>query len=269
MSAYRELFRLRLEHAYHGGAWPGWAVEPNGATRALMDAAGVLTRRCDDELAFLLPSARADCLQGDDDGAAAFLLLVHAQDPLFASYTLPAVPPGQLLLADSREAGIDGVLHAGATLAERDLHGADALAAHLPTAGVPRRPALLVRIEPDAAAPARRYTARFDAASSYWKYYVSGALAGRPLAIADLDGIVAFHADQEADLTPARRARVFVSDRPIALRARPGERFVLKELGPFGERVLIKRMPVAGTGLRQRAVRDGQVVQVSEIFINQ
>lgn len=269
MSAYRELFRLRLEHAYHGGAWAGWAVEPTGPTRKLMDAAGVLTRRCDDELAFLLPAARTDRLRGDDGTMPAFVLLVHAQDPLFASYTLPVIPPGQVLLADSREAGTDGVLHPGASLAERDLHAAEALAAQLPQAGVPRRPALLVRIEADAAAPGRRYTARFDAAGSFWKYYVSGALAGRPLAIADLDGVVAFRAAEDTELGPARRARVFVSDRPIALRARPGERFVLKEHGPFGERVLMKRMPVAGTGLRQRAVLDGQVVQVSEIFINQ
>jgi hypothetical protein len=263
VNGYRELFRLRLEHAYHGGAWRGWEIEPVGATRRLMEGAGVLLRRCGDEAVFLAPAARVHQLQRQAGVPEAFILLVHAHDPLFASYTLPVLPAGQVLVADSAQAGGAGMLPASASLADAPL-----CRLALAPAPSPRRPALVLRVELDTAAPARRFVVRFDAGSSFWKYYVTGALAARPLAIADLDGIVAFHAGAADDERPAG-ALVFLSDRPIALRERPGERFVLKENGPFGERVLMKRMPVAGTGLRQRAVLDGQVVQVSEIFINQ
>lgn len=262
MNGYRELFRLGLEHAYHGGAWRGWEIEPVGVTRRLMDGAGVLVRRSGDDVVFLAPAGRTHQLGWQAGAPVQFVLLVHAHDPLFASYTLPALAAGQLLVADSTVAAGDGVLAASASPADAPL-----CRLALAQAASPRRPALVLRVELDAAAPARRVVVRFDAGSSFWKYYVTGALAARPLAIADLDDVVAFHADAVAERPSG--ALVFLSDRPIALRARPGERFVLKENGPFGERVLMKRMPVAGTGLRQRAVLDGQVVQVSEIFINQ
>ncbi|AVR97124.1 hypothetical protein [Pseudoduganella armeniaca] len=263
MNGYRELFRLCLEHAYHGGAWRGWEIEPVGVTRRLMDGAGVLVRRSGADVVFLAPAERMHQLRREQDAAAQFVLLVHAHDPLFASYTQPVLPAGQLLVADSAQAGDDGVLPAGASPADAPL-----CRLALDQAASQRRPALVLRIELDTAAPERRFVVRFEAGSSFWKYYVTGGLAARPLAIADLDGIVAFRAGAADQERPAG-ALVFLSDRPIALRARPGERFVLKENGPFGERVLMKRMPVAGTGLRQRAVLDGQVVQVSEIFINQ
>lgn len=263
MTGYRELFRLSLEHAYHGGAWRGWEIEPVGGTRRLMDGAGVLVRRSGDDAVFLAPATRLYQLPWQAGAPVAFVLLVHAHDPLFASYTLPALAAGQLLVADSALAGGETVLPASASPADAPL-----CRLALAQAASPRRPALVLRVELDTAAPPRRVVVRFDAGSSFWKYYVTGALAARPLAIADLDGVVAFRAGVPDEERPAG-ALVFLSDRPIALRAQPGERFVLKENGPFGERVLMRRMPVAGTGLRQRAVLDGQVVQVSEIFINQ
>lgn len=273
MSGYRELFRLRLEHAYQGAdAFHAWSVELAPATRRLVHGAGIVVRRAGDAILFFAPAGRSGSLAGQSDGMQ-FVLLVHVANEHLASCTVPAVPPGHLLVADSRHAGPgqEGLLHPAACLAADALqpHGTPICQVALAGRTSPRQPALVVHVALDGGAAPRRYLARFDVAASYWKYVLTGAVAQRRLAIADLDGAVTFRAVDAGETGLDRRAAAFLSDRAITLRARPGQRFVLKEDGPFGERVLMKRMPVAGAGLRQRAVVDGQVVQVSEIFINQ
>lgn len=278
MNAYRELFRLRLEHDYHAhGIFHAWHMAPSACTQMLMRGTGMVMRRAGNEAVFLLPASRFDLLRtpaGKPPAmpAPAVLLSIHANDPGFAGYTTPPVPAGSLLIADSRHAGngAEGLLHPSTQLDALALLPAEAPLCQLALAGVlaPRRPVLIVRIELAADAAPRCFVARFGAAASYWKYYLAGPLAGRPLAIADLDAAVTFRGIGPVELERGHSAAVFQSERAIMLRERPGERFQLKEDGPFGERVLMKRMPVAGTGLRQREVIDGQVVQVSEIFIN-
>jgi hypothetical protein len=291
MSAYRELFRLSIAHAYHGGRFlPDCRIVPAGATRALMERCGLVMRQLPDALVFLMPAARLDVLRSDiadAGGAFSFLLCVHAGDPLLASCTAPSTPPGMLLVADSRRAVRDGDgdgagawrLHPDEQLGAESLAAdADPLcAAVLAEASSPRRPFLLVHLAlsndaggfPGAAGEpaARAYTVHLAAGASYWKYYLLGALAPRELAVADLDGAVAFRRTVEERLA-SRPAAVFLSERAIGLRERPGERFQLLENTPFGEKILMKRMPVASPGIRQTAEIDGRAVLVSEIFIN-
>lgn len=283
MSVYRELFRISLEHAYYDGQpFAEWELTAGAGTRALMARTGLLVRRVTGAAVFLLPDDRTAQLR--DHIAAAggtfpFLLCVYPEDPYFAGYTAPVVPPGQVLVADSRDAvpqpAAGERLHCGVCLDHLALVNADDVRATRALAGAgnggpARRPAVIVHIALSAdgvAGPPRAFVVRFDAASSYWKYYVRGALAARALAIADLDAAVAFR--RVGDEAEVGRAAVFLSDAPIALRARPGQRFQLRERAAFGDRILMKRMPVASAGLRQRAVVDGQAVLVSEIFINQ
>jgi hypothetical protein len=291
MSAYRELFRLSIAHAYHGGRFlPGCSIVPAGATRALMERCGLIMRQLPDALVFLMPAARLDVLRSDiadAGGAFPFLLCVYAGDPLLASYTAPSTPPGMLMLADSRRAVREDVgtgvgawrLHPGEALGAESL-GADAdplCAAVLAEASSPRRPFMLVHLAlsngadgfPGAAGDpkARTYTVRLAAGASYWKYYLLGALAQRELAVADVDGAVGFRRTGD-DRLESRPAAVFLSERAIGLRERPVERFQLLENTPFGEKILMKRMPVAPPGIRQTAEIDGRAVLVSEIFIN-
>lgn len=286
MSAYRELFRVSIAHAYHGGRLPeNCRIVPAGATRALMGRCGLIMRQLPDAFVFLMPAARLDVLRSDiadAGGAFSFLLCVHAGDPLLASYTAPSAPPGRLLLADSRRAARDDD---GAWRLHPDEHlGAESLAADdhplcaEALAQAPsRRPLLLVHLAlsnaadgfPGAAGdpPAATFRVRLAAAASYWKYYLMGALAQRELAVADFDGAVAFRRTAEERLE-SRPACVFLSDRAIGLRERPAERFQLLENTPFGEKILMKKMPVASPGIRQKAEIDGRAVLVSEIFIH-
>jgi hypothetical protein len=286
MSAYRELFRLSIEHAYHGGRpLPDSRIVPAGAARALMERCGMIMRQLPDALVFLMPAARLDILRSDiadSGGAFSFLLCVHAGDPLLASYTTPSAPPGMLLLADSRRAVGDGSggfrLHADEWLGAESLAADDdPLCAAALAESAPRRPLLLVHLALSNAAdgfpgaaddpPARAYTVRLAAGASYWKYYLLGALAQRELAVLDADGTVSFRRGGDERLEE-RAAAVFLSERAIGLRARPDERFQLLENTPFGEKILMKRMPVAPPGIRRKAEIDGNAVLVSEIFIN-
>jgi hypothetical protein len=286
MSAYRELFRLSIAHAYHGGrSLPDCRIVPAGATLALMERCGLVMRQLPDALVFLMPAARLDVLRSDiadAGGAFSFLLCVYAGDPLLPSYTAPSAPPGMLLLADSRRAvrDDDGAfrLHPDERLGAESLAAdADPLCAGALAQGPARRPFLLVHLAlsnaadgfPGAAGdpPVRMFKVRLAAAASYWKYYLLGALAQRELAVADVDGAMAFQRTPEERLE-SRPAAVFLSERAIGLRERPGERFQLLENTPFGEKILIKRMPVASPGIRQKAEIDGRAVLVSEIFIN-
>jgi hypothetical protein len=286
MSAYRELFRLSIEHAYHGGRLPrDCRIVPAGATRALMERCGLIMRQLPDALVFLMPAARLDVLRSDiadAGGAFSFLLCVHAGDPLLASYTAPTAPPDSLLLADSRRAARDDDgafrLHPDERLGAESLAADDdPLCADALAQAPQRRPFLLVHLALSTAAdgfpgaagepPARTFRVRLAAGASYWKYYLLGALAQRELAVADADGAVAFRRTGDERLE-SRPAAVFLSERAIALRERPGERFQLLENTPFGEKILIKRMPVAPPGIRQKAEIDGRAVLVSEIFIN-
>jgi hypothetical protein len=291
MTAYRELFRLSIEHAYYEGRpLPDCRIVPAGRTGALMERTGMIMRRLPDAVVFLMPADRIDLLRSDvresgDDFP--FLLCVHAGDPLLACCTAPSTPPGMLLLADSRRAVADPSagpagsirLHPGDRLGAESLAADEDPLCALALAGTssPVRPFLVVNIALSSEASgfpgdggepaARAFVVRLDAGASHWKYYLLGALAERDLAVTDLDGTVAFRRAGDASFD-SRRATVFVSERAIGLRARPGARFQLLENTPFGEKILMKRMPVACAGIRQKAEFDGQAVQVSEIFIN-
>jgi len=278
MSAYREWFRVTIEHAYHGaGGFGGWRVLPGAQAARLLDSAGAVLRQVAGGFAVFAPGARLALLPERAEDGAPLALRFHlfVDDPLFATYTAPAAPPGQVLLADSRDALRERSgawrLHAHERLdasALAPLAGADDLPpARLPS---PRRAALQLRIEPGipaGQADATRYLVRFDAAASHWKYVLQGALAGRSLSIVDADGEVSFTRLPDDALAP-QLAAVFLSDRALGLRARSARRFELRERAAFGDKVLMKRLPVACAGIRQKAEVDGHAVLVSEIFVN-
>jgi hypothetical protein len=286
MSAYRELFRLSIEHAYHAGrAMPDCRILPAAGARTLMQRCGMIMRQLPDAAVFLLPADRLDLLRSDirdAGGSFAFLLSVHAADPLLASCTEPAIPPGMLLLADSRRAAADASgalrLHPDECLGAESLAMIDdPLCAEGLGVDTIRRPFLLVHLAlsndaggfpgAEGEPPARKYLVRLAAGASHWKYYLLGALAQRELSVADVDGAVGFRRTEDERLE-SRPAAVFLSERPIGMRERPVERFQLLENTPFGEKILMKRMPVASPGIRRKAEIDGRAVLVSEIFIN-
>ena len=265
MTAWRAWLQVSIEHAYHGpGPCTAVRMGPTEATGTLLRRERLLARQAAGGICVFAPAgwtpdpAAPPCLRFD----------VAFDDALSARYTAPPVPAGRTLVADSRAAvrEPDGAwrLHA------QPLIGDDAVAeATAPPGLLP--PTLRVRIAPaeldDAGAAPLRCVVRLDAAASYWKYYLQGALALRPVTIVDVDGAVAFARTDDADVG-GRRAAVFLSDRSIPLRAQPAQRFELREQAAFGDKVLMKRLPMGSAGGCTRALVGGQAVLVSEIFLN-
>jgi len=268
MTAWREWLRIGIEHAYYGpGSCTALRVQPTDATRALLRRERLLARDVPGGLAVFAPAERVP----DADAPTRLLFDVVFDDPRFACYTAPPVPAGRLLVADSRAAVREPTgawrLHA------RERIGPEAIEE---TAMAPGRlpAALRVRIAPDelgAGGAERdeplRCVVRLDAAASHWKYYLQGTLAARPVTIVDVDAGVSFIRTDETAVG-GREAAVFLSDRPIPLRAQPAQRFELREQAAFGEKVLVKRLPMGSAGGCTRALVGGQAVLVSEIFLN-
>lgn len=282
---YRLLFRISFEHLFFAdGMLKGLRVAPSEACREMLRRAGVLLRLQDDGIAAYADADTLARLRLHLDEAGGLLdmaFLVFATDPHFAEYTLPALPRGQLLVFDSAHASADSggrqMLHASPFVAASALMALDddALAPILGKRGALAPPCMLVRLAltvslVDEPAPARRrFYARFEAAASYWKYWLFGVASDTTASIADLGGDMQFDHVSGVELADKRRADVFLSRRQIAMREMPEARFQLRASTPSGDKVLIKRMPNASLGKRFRETRDGSELLVSEIFINQ
>jgi hypothetical protein len=161
-------------------------------------------------------------------------------------------------------------LHRGEVVAEQDMVSQASGAPRAPLFAVQVRYAVErgVTLEQRLAGPPDAYYVRFAAPSTYWKYYLLGKLSTRQLSIVDLDGHTDFEPLGQTTLNSAQPALAFRSTAPIALRQHSGCRFQLRERGAGGERVLFKRLPVAGTGQLSREIINGDAFAVSEIYLN-
>ncbi len=286
MSAgYQLLFRIAFEHLFFAdGKLKGMRVAPSEACRELLRRAGVLLRAEQDGMAAYADGdtlARLRLHLDEAGGVLGMAFLVFATDPYFAEYTLPVLPRGHVLVFDTAGASEDAsgrrMLHATPFVAASALMALDdkSLEPELGKRAAVPAPCMLIRLALTASLldepqrERRAFYARFDAASSYWKYWLFGVASDTTASIADLGGDMQFDHVRGVELADDRRADVFVSRREIAMRERPEARFQLRASTPSGDKVLIKRMPNASLGKRFRETRDGSELLVSEIFINQ
>lgn len=105
----------------------------------------------------------------------------------------------------------------------------------------------------------------------HWKYFFSGSLAAKKLAIVDLDatdgGDGIRFAPSSASATEAGTA--FTSEAPLPIKRLPQQRLQLREEGATGK-VLIRRLPNANIEkLGKERGRDGMSMIVAEIYIHQ
>jgi hypothetical protein len=283
MTGYSTLFDIAIAHDYFiDGACPSVQIVPAAGCADLMRGYGMIWRTRPGRIHVSGAASGWAALRREVAASEGGLVLgfeMRSTDQYFDEYTALPMRSGELLWFDSRQATApaDGrrMLHATGRVADTSFVRADAPALAGLLTG-PLLPLALVQVVlapgPDGLcagtlAPARRrFGVHFGANALYWKYYLLGALRERPLFIRDLDDAVAFQEQARVDL-PA--AAVFLSQAPIALRDVPSQRFELRERDSFGDKVVIKRMPNARVGRRQRELVDGHAVLVSEIFINQ
>ena len=289
MGAYRPLFSIDVEHTYfETGMCTILSYVPTPESAAVMRNAGLLLRRLNNGIAVFYDDASEalPLYAGDPQSPLQLAFKVFAKDPSFGVYTAMGTPPddGQLLYFENTggkgEAGGRIPLHEHQFVGDADYAGLSSprLAPLLGERDRISRPAFVVRITIDP--PARQgadeclkfvpkhYYLRFQARRTVWKYYLLGNMARENSYIADLNSEADFVFAGEALLPGNRRALAFRSRAAIPLRQNGRYRFQLKTGAPGGGKVLIKRLAVASSSQISQEEIEGQVVDVSEIYIN-
>jgi hypothetical protein len=283
-SPYQLIFRVSFEHAFFAdGILRSLRIVPVAACYDMVSRAGVLLRLEGDGIAAFGDAEAVERLRLHVAEAGASLnmaFLVFSKDPHFFEYTVPVWPKGQLLFLNTACASPDDagrqILHAtpyAPASAFVDRHHPD-LQPILGKCVLALAPAMVLQVVVSPSllnasdSRERHFHARFDAASSHWKYCLFGAGEAQA-GIVDLAGDMEFDHFAGVEVADRRRAEVFVSKRAIPMREVSAARFQLRAASPVGDKVLIKRMPNASVGKHFRENKDGNQILVSEIFINQ
>lgn len=285
MADYQPLFSIEADHAYfEGEACRGLQLRPTPASAALLANTGCLLRPLRHGVAVAYDRDAADAvrLQIRDPHAPLCLdFLGSMQDARFPLYTDLPGPAGTLLMFDSdaarrEDAGGRWRLHAQTHVSAADVVPLDAPpASELLTRRerlVPPRLAVRVRVSEedlDLAEPGgKRYLMRFQARATVWKYYVVGDWAQDEIHIVDMQHETGFDAAVPEPLPDGRTALAVRSLSRIALQERPAHRFQLRGRSGNTERVLVKRLPVAGSSPWSVETIRGEPTPVSEIYVH-
>ena len=126
---------------------------------------------------------------------------------------------------------------------------------------------------PETAAPQwppepKRYVLRFATRAAVWKYWLIGDWRDAEPQVVDPEGQAAFLQAQDATLPDGRPALTIRSAAPIAIFRRSPFRFQLRGRTGNTERLLVKRLPVAGTAHLVREPRAQGGSLVSEIYVH-
>ena len=107
----------------------------------------------------------------------------------------------------------------------------------------------------------------FDAVAPLWTYHLTGRGLRDDVQIVDTGNAVRFDDLGVQPLPSGAPARVLRSTEPLALRARPTQRFALQYEGRFGPVVLVPVLPAAGAKTRP-IVEDGAAGRLqSDIYV--
>ena len=285
MAAYQALFSIEAEHAYFDdAACRGLQLQPTPASAALLANTGCLLRPLRHGVAVAYDRDVADAARLQiRDAHTPFCLdfLGGTQDARFALYTELPGPAGTLLMfhSDAAQREDDGGrwrLHAHTHVSPADQVPLDEPpASELLTRRdrlVPPRLAVRVRVSEQDLDPPRpggkRYLLRFQARATVWKYYVVGDWAQDEIHIVDLQRETGFDAAVPEPLPDGRTALAVRSLTRIALQERPAQRFQLRGRSGTTERVLVKRLPVAGSSPWSVETIRGEPTPVSEIYVH-
>lgn len=283
MGPYLPLLGLTVEHAYFGPApCPSLRFVASERTQAWLARAACVVRDATGGFDLFCDAAERDRLAlalNDADDPPCLSWWVHADDRLFSNYTdgLPRSPE-RVLAFDSASAVADETRDDWRLHAQPHAGTADAVAwpderlgdiVPAPLRRVPPSFVVTLRLPADAAAaPARRYRLQFAARSPVWKYCLLGDWDHEQVRIVDLGQDADFTSAVNETLAGGRNAMAIRSRAGIALQERSARRFQLRGVDGSAERVLIKRLPVAGARHLACETIDGVATWVSEILVH-
>jgi|GEM_PF-1576957 len=288
MSHYRQLFDLQIHHRYFAhGTGGDMDVVPTEATRRLLQATGLLWRSAPGSLGVLFNSDDTDTLISrikDSSEELKLCFCLVSRDPAFSCYSdlQPAGDDSVYCFNNwTHQPNADGVtlLHSGDHVSSSDLVQRDSMLAQgyfsSDTLRNPLCLTLIIDIDNSFLDKGRglvcnQYRLDINARKTYWKYYLLHGFADRDLIIKHQsnNGETAFVDEGRQVLSNNQSARVFRTESPLQLQDRYGWQFQLRERTDTGEKILLKRLPLAGAGRLHREEIDGKPEFVSEIYVN-
>ena len=282
MTRYAPRLQVRIEHAYYaGGRARGLRFSPDAQTADWLRTNDAVCRDTGDGLDVSAPPQTA---------AETGIMLcwwAHGSDALWRNVTdhlgsdlqrLPCLRPARA----AQPGGDAEALHAKPCVMPEDLWPLDlpgTLAGLAEDQPLPRRPLFVLRLPApglqDSPMPAASYRAAFAARALHWQYRLMGNWPGPGLHVEDVSpGLLdparalAFEAPAERPLASGVKVTTIRSQDRIALQERPEHRLQLRSRTPAADRVLVKRLPMAGADHFVRETIDGEPTLVSEIFVH-
>ncbi len=289
MGAFQTLFNLSVMHDFYAaGVCPCLDFIPTEKTRKAMVNAGLVFKKTHAGIALAYDQDRLEALQlyaSDAEDPLCFEFKGYAKDPEFRSYTVPFSDDGATVLYFDNEGAVstgdDKIkLHESEYVSKINLVKLDSVQAKDILSHKDRLvpPVIAVRIcaggkrhllfDDNQLPLTRDYYLNFSARQTFWKYYLLGGMNKGSAFIFDPDNKVEFESTGEAELSDKKVALTFRSKQRIPLSEKSEYRFQLREKGHEGEKVLIKRLPVAHASQTGKDVVAEQGMVVSEIYIN-
>lgn len=276
MGPYIPLLRVDFEHGFFAdGRCRGLRFVPAGDTAWWLRATDAIERHTGSALALFGPAQALSVVP-----KAVLAWQVHATDEVFPTCTdNPAQWPGELLWFDASEA-TSSRLHAGDTVSQAEVRPltwplvslslmSGSLGAQA-SSGARLMPPLAVLRVPLAALPPAplHYTVRLAARATVWKYCLHGEWPEPQLQVVDLASGVEFDEPAPDRLDNGAPLVAIRSRAPIALAQRSERRFQLRSRQRGGDKVLVKRLPVAAAQFLAREQIGGESRLVSEIHVH-
>ena len=257
MAAYAPLFGISAEHAFYAdGLCRGLHFAPSADTAAWLQRVDAVCRDTGSGLVVLAAAQRARA------APPRLCWSLRCEDPRFAAVTegLPATRDELLVFHGSKDQVADG----------------QAWPLRWPTASEQLSPAqrkrpplaLLHLPAPSSDGPFITYRIRFAARAPIWKYCLVGPWSSDPLEVVAGTGEPGFAEPVKEQLDNGQPMLAVRSLAGIELRERSDKRFQLRARTPAADRVLVKRLPVAGADHFARETIHGVPTLVSEIYVH-
>lgn len=289
MGSYLPFFSISVEHLFFTkGMGPKLDFVPTHKTAMVLKNTVLLIRKTINGIYVFYDLKRAETLQLYADGpdhSLNFIFKAFSRDPRFQNYTAPpSYKEGAILYLDNRDVKADKTgrlrLHDEKHVTGKDFKKLDSPLVEeiLDKKDMLARPAFIVDIgitkkqssllDKPLKTKCRNYYLSFGARQTFWKYYLLGSLERKRANIVDPEDRIVFESAGRESLSDNRSALTFRSKTPIPLQDSYDWRFQLREKCPEGEKVLIKRLPVASADQVSREIIGKKEAVVSEIYIN-
>ncbi len=286
MGTYRSLLSVTVEHTYFlENICKTLEFIPAEPSVAKLKKTGLLIKSSESGVSVFYEDDKMNILRLHAEDDLSLVFKVFSKDPNFFRYTIPgARTDSNLLFFNNQPITLDPtgkqMLHSDPNVTDKALIDSNAgqLEGMLNRKDYLVKPAFIVQMhitadarglcseELDAAA--RKFYIRFTTNQSFWKYYISGDLSKRNVYIADLDNAVQFNNAGNILLPGHREAILLQSSVAIPMQEQHHHRLQLRESGNMGDKVLIKRLPHANVNQMYGEVMNGQMENVSEIYIS-